>query len=59
LINSDEKEILEAAPQPQNYEQELYMELLKKYPKNIIVIDATKSIDDVCKQCINAIEKIL
>lgn len=30
LINSDEKEILEAAPQPQNYEQELYMELLKK-----------------------------
>ncbi len=36
-----------------------YMELLKKYPKNIIVIDATKSIDDVCKQCINAIEKIL
>lgn len=35
LINSDEKEILEAAPQPQNYEQELYMELLKK---SIVVI---------------------
>lgn len=35
LINSDEKEILEAVPQPQNYEQELYMELLKK---SIVVI---------------------
>lgn len=30
LIKSPEKEILEAAPQPQNYNQELYMKLLKK-----------------------------
>ena len=36
-----------------------YMELLKRYPKNVILIDATKSIDDIYKQCINAIEKIL
>lgn len=30
LIKSDEKEVLAATPKPQNYEQELYMKLLKK-----------------------------
>lgn len=34
LLKSDEKEILEAAPKPQNYEQELYMKLLKKVNNN-------------------------
>ncbi|KAB3530288.1 HAMP domain-containing histidine kinase, partial [Alkaliphilus pronyensis] len=34
LIKSDEKEILEAAPKPQNYEQELHMQLLKKVHSN-------------------------
>jgi len=34
LIKSDEKEILEATPKPQNYEQELYMKLLKKVHNN-------------------------
>ncbi len=36
-----------------------YMELLKKYPENIKIIDATKSIDEVFKQSINEVEKLL
>lgn len=36
-----------------------YMELIKKYPKNISMIDATKSVEDVYAQCIEEIEKIL
>lgn len=36
-----------------------YMELLKKYPKNIVVIDATKSVEEVLEQAITEIEKIL
>ena len=36
-----------------------YMELLKMYPKNIVMIDASRSIQEVLKQSIEAIEKIL
>lgn len=36
-----------------------YMELLDKYPKNIKVIDASKSIEDVFSQSIKEIEKLL
>lgn len=36
-----------------------YMELLKKYPKNIVVIDATRPVEEVLKQAITEIEKIL
>lgn len=36
-----------------------YMELLKKYPENIKIIDATKSIDEVFKQSIMEVEKLL
>lgn len=36
-----------------------YMEVLKMYPKNITIIDATKSIDQVLDQSIIAIENLL
>lgn len=36
-----------------------YMGLLKKYPENIVVIDATKSIEEVLAMSIKEIEKIL
>ena len=36
-----------------------YMELLKMYPKNIKVIDATKPIKEVLNQSIKEIEKLL
>lgn len=36
-----------------------YMDLIKKYPKNIRIIDATKSVEEVFKQSIAEIEKIL
>lgn len=36
-----------------------YMELLNKYPKNIKIIDATKSIEEVFRQSINEVEKLL
>nr|WP_300004016.1 dTMP kinase [Tissierella sp.] len=36
-----------------------YMELLELYPKNIVMIDASRSIEEVLKQSIHAIEKIL
>lgn len=36
-----------------------YMKLLKKYPKNIVLIDATKSVEEVCKQTIEAIDSLL
>ncbi len=36
-----------------------YMELLKMYPKNIKVIDATKSIEEVLEQSIKEVEDLL
>jgi len=36
-----------------------YMELIKMYPKNIRIIDASKSISDVLAQSIEEIEKVL
>ncbi|MBC8590242.1 dTMP kinase [Lachnospiraceae bacterium NSJ-29] len=36
-----------------------YMELLNMYPKNIKIIDATKSIEEVLEQSIGEIEKLL
>ena len=36
-----------------------YMELLKKYPENVKIIDATKSVDEVFSQSIHEIEKLL
>ncbi|MDY0235667.1 MAG: dTMP kinase [Gudongella sp.] len=36
-----------------------YMELLEIYPDNIVMIDATKSIDEVYAQTIKAIEELL
>jgi len=36
-----------------------YMDLLKKYPKNVIIIDATKTVDEVFSQSIHEIEKLL
>jgi dTMP kinase len=36
-----------------------YMELLKLYPKNIKVIDATKSIEEVLEQSIKEVEDLL
>ncbi len=36
-----------------------YMELLEKYPRNIAIIDATKSVEEVFEQVIIEIEKIL
>lgn len=36
-----------------------YMELIKKYPKNIKIIDATKPIQEVLNQSIKEIEKLL
>lgn len=36
-----------------------YMELIKMYPKNIEIIDATKSVKEVLDQSIQEIEKIL
>lgn len=36
-----------------------YMEILKMYPKNITIIDARKSIEEVLEQCINTIEELL
>lgn len=36
-----------------------YMDLIKIYPKNIKIIDATKSIDEVLKQSVEEIEKLL
>ena len=36
-----------------------YMELIKMYPKNIKIIDATRPISEVLKQSIKEIEKIL
>lgn len=36
-----------------------YMELLKMYPKNIEIIDATRSIEEVLEHSIDTIEKLL
>lgn len=36
-----------------------YMELLKMYPKNVKVIDATKSIEEVLEQSIKEVEDLL
>lgn len=36
-----------------------YMELLEKYPDNIVMIDATKKIEEVYSQTIKAIEELL
>ena len=36
-----------------------YMDLLKMYPKNIVMIDASLSIEEVLEQSLNAIKKIL
>lgn len=36
-----------------------YMDLLKMYPKNIIMIDASRSIEEVLEQSLKAIKKIL
>lgn len=36
-----------------------YMELLKLYPENIKIIDATKTIEEVLEQSINEIENLL
>ena len=36
-----------------------YMELLNKYPENIKVIDATKTVEEVFKQSIHEIEKLI
>lgn len=36
-----------------------YMQLLDLYPENIIIIDASKTIDQVLKQCTDEIEKLL
>lgn len=36
-----------------------YMELLKKYPENIKIIDATKTIEEVFEQSIKEVEKLL
>lgn len=36
-----------------------YMDILKKYPDNIRIIDATKSIEEVLNQSIEEIEKLL
>ena len=36
-----------------------YMELIKMYPKNIKIIDATKSIDEVLNQSIREVENLL
>jgi dTMP kinase len=36
-----------------------YMELIKMYPENVKIIDATKSIDEVLNQSIEEIEKLL
>ncbi|WP_313755682.1 dTMP kinase [Tissierella sp.] len=36
-----------------------YMELLKRYPKNIKIIDATKSIEEVLRESIKEVENLL
>lgn len=36
-----------------------YMELIDKYPENIKIIDATKTVEEVFNQCINEIEKLM
>lgn len=36
-----------------------YMELLKKYPENVKIIDANKSIDEVLRQSIIEVDKLL
>ena len=36
-----------------------YMDLLKIYPKNIVMIDASKSIEEVLEQSLKAIKKII
>lgn len=36
-----------------------YMDLIEKYPKNVVMIDASKSVEEVATETIKAIEKLL
>lgn len=45
-----------------NFHQKVYegyLKLIKMYPKNVKIIDATKSLEDVRKQCIMEVENLL